>query len=173
MGDAEDTEDAEGEILRGLTETVIGAAMEVHSVLGPGFVESFYEQALCVELAQRAIAFSRQAGFPVFYKGMVLGEARADLVVDGRLLVELKATAGYAPIHLAQVLSYLKASGLTLGLLIHFNVPSLRFGIRRVVRTPAPGPSETSVSSASSSPPFQLPHGPGLVEGDGPEGPSG
>ncbi len=106
-----------------------------------------------MELAERAIPFTRQAAFAMFYKGMPLGEARVDLVVDRRVLVELKATGGYAPIHLAQVVSYLKATGLTLGLLINFNVPSLRYGLRRVVRTPAPNPSASSASSASATSP--------------------
>ena len=154
MGDAEATEDTERENLNGLTEKVINAAMEVHRVLGPGFLESFYEQALCLELAERAIPFARQSGFSVFYKGMPLGEARVDLVVDRRLLVELKATGGHAPIHLAQVLSYLKATGLTLGLLVNFNVPLLHLGLRRVIHTPATNPSVASVPSASPS----LPH---------------
>ncbi len=121
-----------------LTEAVIGSAIEVHRELGPGLLESVYEQALCVEFGLRAIAFARQLGVPVRYKGTALGEARMDLVVDGRLLVELKATEGHTPLHLAQVLSYLRASGLTLGLLINFNVPWLRQGIRRVVRTRTP-----------------------------------
>jgi GxxExxY protein len=135
--------------LNRLTEAVIGAAIEVHRVLGPGFLESLYENALCVELVRRAIPFVRQAAFPVLYKGTLIGETRLDMLVDGRVLVELKATAGHASIHLAQVLSYLSATGLTLGLLINFNVLSLRHGIRRVVRTPTP---QASSPSAFSSP---------------------
>jgi GxxExxY protein len=155
-----DAEGAEGknaqepeEGLNRLTEAVIGAAIEVHRVLGPGFLESLYEQALCLELARRAIFFARQVGVSVLYKGTPIGEARLDLVVEGRLLVELKATEGYAPTHLAQVLSYLKATQLTLGLLINFNVPSLRQGLRRVVRTPI---QQNSASSASLRLPLKL-----------------
>ena len=119
-----------------LTEAVIGAAIEVHSELGPGLLESIYERALCVELARQAIPFGRQLAAAVLYKGTPVGEARMDLVIDGKLLVELKATEGHSPLHLAQVLSYLRASSLTLGLLINFNVPLLRQGIKRVARTP-------------------------------------
>src|SRR5580692_8511416 len=115
--------------LNRLTEAVIGAAFEVHRELGPGLLESLYERALCVELTARAISFARQVGVEVLYKGTPIGEARMDLVVDEKLLVELKACEGHASLHLAQVLSYLKATGLTLGLLINFNVPSLREGI--------------------------------------------
>jgi GxxExxY protein len=127
-----------------LTETVIGAAIEVHRTLGPGFLESFYEEALCRELAERRVAFLRQVAVEVLYKGAIIGEARLDLLVEKRLLVELKATERFAPIHLAQVLSYLKATGLTLGLLINFNVLALRLGVRRIVR----GSSRTSAPSA-------------------------
>ena len=149
---AEDAEDAEGggELVEPgievnlLTEAVIGAAIEVHRVLGPGYLESFYERALCVELADRGIVFVRQAPFPVFYKGSLVGETRLDLLIDERVLVELKASDGYSPVHLAQIMSYLKATGLTLGLLINFNVRSLRHGVRRVVHTP--------LSSAASAP---------------------
>jgi len=135
--------------LNGLTEAVIGAAIEVHRNLGPGFLESFYEEALCLELAARGIPFVRQAAFPVLYKGTPIGETRVDMLVDDRVLVELKATASYASIHLAQVLSYLSATGLTLGLLINFNVLSLRHGIRRVVRTPSLQTISRSASSAT------------------------
>jgi GxxExxY protein len=116
-----------------LTRMVIGAAIEVHRELGPGWLESFYEQALCLELDGCSIPFARQVAVPVLYKGTRIGEGRLDLIVGGRLLVELKATEGHSPLHLAQVLTYLKASRLTLGLLINFNVPSLRQGIRRVI----------------------------------------
>jgi GxxExxY protein len=126
------------EALNRLTEAVIGAAIEVHRELGPGLPESVYERALCVELDQRSIAYARQVVLSVFYKGTPIGDARMDVVVDEKLLLELKATEGHAPLHLAQVLTYLKASGLTLGLLINFNVRSLRQGIRRIARTPTP-----------------------------------
>jgi GxxExxY protein len=98
-------------------------------------LESVYESALCVELTLREIPFTRQPTLIVDYKGRRVGEARLDLLVQGRLLVELKATEAIAPIHLAQVLSYLKIARLRLGLLINFNVPELRSGIKRCINS--------------------------------------
>jgi GxxExxY protein len=120
------------ESLDALTAKVIGAAIEVHRVLGPGFAEAVYEEALCVELADRGLPFVRQAGVAIVYKGQPVGHGRIDLLVDGQLVVELKVSAN-APLHVAQVLSYLKATGLRLGLLLNFNVTTLRQGIQRVV----------------------------------------
>jgi GxxExxY protein len=94
-----------------------------------------YEEALCVELTLRGIRFARQVPIRVKYKGEKVSEARLDLLVDERLVVELKAVEGVAPIHVAQVLSYLKAMRLRLGLLITFNVTMLRRGIKRIVYT--------------------------------------
>ena len=119
-----------------LAYAVIGAAIEVDRLLGPGFLESVYEEALCVELTLRGIRFARQLPIGVQYKGQKVGEARLDLVVDDSLVVELKAVEGIAPIHVAQILSYLKATRLRLGLLISFNVTTLRRGIKRVIYTP-------------------------------------
>ena len=116
-----------------LAHGVIGAAIEVHRLLGPGFLESVYEEALCVELKLRGIPFTRQAALGVDYKGHAVGEGRLDLLVGDALVVELKAVDALAPIHSAQLLSYLKATGYQLGLLINFNVPVLRNGIKRVV----------------------------------------
>ncbi|AUX44930.1 hypothetical protein SOCE26_064000 [Sorangium cellulosum] len=115
-----------------LAHCVIGAAIEVHRTLGPGFLEAIYEEALCVELSLRRIPFARQVPIRVDYKGNLVGQARMDLVVDGQLVVELKATECIAPIHVAQILSYLKAARLRLGLVITFNVAILRTGVRRV-----------------------------------------
>ncbi len=116
-----------------MAHAVIGAAIEVHSVLGPGFFESVYEEALCVELGLRDIPFARQEVVAVDYKGHPVGEGRLDLLVDGCLIVEIKAVDAFAPIHLAQVISYLKTTGWQLGLLINFNVPILKDGIKRIV----------------------------------------
>ena len=127
-----------------LARAVLDAAFEVHRLLGPGFLESVYEEALATELRLRDVAFARQVVIAVDYKGTNVGRARLDLLVGGRLVVELKSPASscprkaveqLAPIHLAQVLSYLKATGHGLGLLITFNVSELRLGIRRVVRS--------------------------------------
>ncbi|QHI69673.1 GxxExxY protein [Tichowtungia aerotolerans] len=112
---------------------VIDAALEVHKVLGPGFLESVYEDALCLELSLRNIFFERQKAVHVLYKGSAVGEGRIDILVGGELIVELKAVEELAPIHTAQVLSYLKATGFSLGLLVNFNVPLLKNDIKRVV----------------------------------------
>ncbi|MGH7281367.1 MAG: GxxExxY protein [Polyangiaceae bacterium] len=119
-----------------LAHRVIGAAIQVHRLLGPGFLESVYEEALCVELALRGIRFARQVPIGVKYKGQTVGDARLDLLVDDSLVLELKAVEGLAPIHVAQLLSYLKATRLRLGLLITFNVAMLRAGIKRVILNP-------------------------------------
>jgi GxxExxY protein len=117
---------------------VVGAALEVHRTLGPGYLESIYEQALCAELLQRAIPFRRQVPVAVHYKGTVVGRNQLDLLVCDRLIVELKAVEALAPIHTAQMRSYLKATGLMLGLLINFNMPLLQQGVRRIIFTSQP-----------------------------------
>jgi GxxExxY protein len=114
-----------------LAHAVIGAAIEVHRHLGPGFLENIYEEALCIEL--EAIPFERQKEISVLYKGRPIGKHRVDLLVGQSLMVELKTIEALAEIHTAQVISYLKATGLTLGLLINFNVSILKNGIQRVV----------------------------------------
>jgi GxxExxY protein len=117
-----------------LAHSVIGAALEVHRVLGPGYIEVVYEQALCVELELRAISFVRQPVIQVGYKGKVVGEGRLDLLVGDSLVVELKAVDALTQVHSAQVVSYLKATRRPLGLLINFNVPLLKAGgIKRVI----------------------------------------
>jgi GxxExxY protein len=116
-----------------LAYEVIGAAIEVHRGLGPGFLESVYEEALCVELTARQIPFLSQHLISLLYKGHVVGESRLDFLVDSSLVVELKAIETLAPIHTAQVISYLKATGCQLGLLINFNSSVLKDGIKRVI----------------------------------------
>ena len=119
--------------LDALAHAVIGAAIEVHRQLGPGFLEHVYEEAMAIELAERRIPFQRQLTFPVYYKRVLVAESRLDLVVAELLVVELKAVEELRPIHTAQVLSYLRTGEFQLGLLFNFNVYSLRQGIRRVV----------------------------------------
>jgi GxxExxY protein len=116
-----------------LAHVVIGAAIEVHRHLGPGFLESVYERALHVELKLRRIPFEPQKSIPVEYKGVTVGKPQPDLLVDDRLVVELKAAKAVAPIDRAKVISYLKASGRQLALLINFNVSVLRDGVQRIV----------------------------------------
>ena len=114
---------------------VVAAAIEVHQVLGPGFLESVYERALCVELGLRNLPYRRQVPIMVGYKGHEVGETCLDLLVADRLVVELKSVDTLAPIHWVQVRSYLKATGCILGLLINFNVPVLLRGVKRVILT--------------------------------------
>ena len=116
-----------------VARVVIGAAIEVHRALGPGFAEATYEEALCIELRERGVAFERQAPVRVEYRGHVVGEGRLDLLVERLVVVELKATETLAPVHFSQVISYLRATRLPLGLLITFNVRRLSEGVRRVL----------------------------------------
>ncbi len=118
-----------------LAKDVVDAALEVHRLLGPGFTEGIYENALAEELTRRSIPFERQVALPVRYKDVCVGVGRADLVVGRALVVELKAVEQFAAVHVAQLISYLKASNYRLGLLINFDVDLLRNGIRRVVQS--------------------------------------
>jgi GxxExxY protein len=116
------------------TKQVIGAAIEVHKMLGPGLLESAYQECLCRELALRCIPFERQRALPVEYKGIRLGCGyRLDLLVAGAVVVEVKSVLAIEPVHEAQLLTYLRLGGWKLGLLINFNVPVLRDGIRRKI----------------------------------------
>ena len=116
-----------------LSGKVIGAAIEVHKILGPGLLESAYEECLCHELELRAIPFERQKELPLEYKGVALDCGyRLDLVVANKLILELKTCEALEPIHEAQLLTYLKLTGIKLGLLINFNVPVLKEGIKRL-----------------------------------------
>lgn len=115
-----------------LTNAVIGAAIEVHRCLGPGFLEAVYEEALCLELQARNVPYARQFEIFVNYKGQKVGKGFIDILVDGRLVLELKAVETLLPLHSAQALSYLKTTGHRLALLINFNVPMLKSGIKRI-----------------------------------------
>lgn len=117
-----------------ITDRIIAAAIEVHRALGPGLLESTYEMCLCRELAIRGLRFERQGAIPVEYKGVKLECGyRADIVVEGLVIVEIKAIDSLLSIHEAQLLSYLRLGGWKLGLLINFNVELLKHGIRRRV----------------------------------------
>ena len=117
-----------------LTEAVIGSAIEVHRALGPGLLESAYEKCLAWELTKAQIPFVQQADIPVAYKGMRIDCGyRADLFVDSKVLVELKSVDKILPIHEAQLLTYMKLTGIPVGLLINFNVRQLTAGIKRLV----------------------------------------
>lgn len=117
-----------------LTEQIIGAAIEVHRELGPGLLETAYEQCLCHELTLRGISFRCQVELPVLYKGLKLDCGyRLDLMVADRIVVELKSVERILPVHESQLLTYLRLTGKKVGLLINFNVPVLRSGIVRRV----------------------------------------
>lgn len=117
-----------------LTESIIGAAIEVHKHLGPGLLESAYEECLCHELNLRKIPFQRQAPLPVVYKGIKLDcSYRIDLLVKNEVVVELKAVESVLPIHEAQALTYMRLGAWKVGLIINFNVPIVVKGIKRLV----------------------------------------
>jgi GxxExxY protein len=117
------------------TSAVIGAALEVHRVLGPGFLETVYEEAIAIEFGLQGIPFERQKPINVSYKGRPVGEGRLDFFVQNSVIVELKAVDKLLPIHQAQLMSYLKATRCRLGLLINFHERLLKEGVRRVVLT--------------------------------------
>jgi len=120
--------------LEQLTEQIIGAAIEVHRNLGPGLLESAYEECLCHELSLRGLSFKRQQSLPVKYKGVSLDCGyRLDLVVQDRVVLELKCVEKQLPIHEAQLLTYMRLGGYKVGLLLNFNVPVLKDGIVRRV----------------------------------------
>ncbi|TXC78937.1 GxxExxY protein [Luteibaculum oceani] len=117
-----------------LSYHVIKSALKVHTELGPGLLESAYEACLQYELIDRGFKVERQKSLPVIYEGVkVEAGYRIDLMVNDLLIIELKSVDKIAPIHTAQVMTYLKLSNLKLGLLLNFNVPSLKLGIRRVI----------------------------------------
>jgi GxxExxY protein len=122
-----------GDAVESAAERLIGAAIEVHRHLGPGSLENVYEEALAVEMELRGIAFRKQVVFDLDYKGHPVGEGRLDFLVEGCLIVEIKAVDALAAVHTVQVVSYLKATGRNLGLLINFNVSTLTAGLKRVI----------------------------------------
>lgn len=130
---------AEFEVLSARTESlaaqIVDAAVKVHKALGPGLLESVYEICLCHELSLRGIAFQRQVELPVCYEGIRLEAGfRIDILVDSCLVVELKTVDALSPLHEAQLLTYLKLSNNRLGLLLNFNVPIMKQGIKRLIR---------------------------------------
>src|SRR5205807_3981205 len=117
-----------------LTEKIIGFAIEVHRRLGPGLLESAYEECLCYELDQSGLAFRRQMPLPVVYKAIRLDCGyRMDVVVEEQVILEIKSVERLMPIHEAQVLTYMKLGGIATGLLLNFNTPVLKDGLRRLM----------------------------------------
>jgi len=119
-------------LYKDVTSRILDAAIEVHRVLGPGFLEGVYEEALAREFNLRGIRFERQKAIPVPYKDIVAGEHRLDFLVDDSVIVELKAVKDFDEIHFAQVMSYLKATGKRVGLLINFAKTRLMDGVKRI-----------------------------------------
>ena len=117
-----------------VTDKIIGAAIEIHRVLGPGLLDSAYEECVCYELSQRGLQFKRQVPLPVTYKGIKLACGyKMDLLVDDLVIVELKTVETLLTVHSAQLLSYLRLSGKPVGLLINFHTPLLKSGLKRIV----------------------------------------
>ena len=125
--------DQELEDLNQITERIIGCAIEVHRALGPGLLEHTYEEAMCVEMDRRRLRFRRQSMYPVKYKGTHISEHRIDLIVEDAVVVELKSVERFDPVFTAQVLTYLRCTGLRIGLLINFNWRVLRTGVKRYI----------------------------------------
>jgi GxxExxY protein len=125
--------DQELERLNLITERIIGCAIEVHRALGPGLLEHTYEEAMCLEMDRRQIKFARQSMHPVKYKGMHVSEHRIDLIVEDAVVIELKSVERLDPVFMAQVLTYLRCTGLRIGLLINFNGRVLRTGVKRYI----------------------------------------
>ena len=115
-----------------LTDKIIGAAIEVHRILGPGLLESIYEEALCIEMQLRGLTVERQKELDVIYKGHTIKGLRIDLLVEGTVIVELKSVSKLPDVATAQVLSYLKATGLKRALLINFGLSKLVDGVKRL-----------------------------------------
>ena len=117
-----------------VTSAIIGAAVEIHRILGPGLLESAYHACLVHELGERGQKFEASKPLPLFYKGVPVGCVyRLDFVVEDRVVVEVKSVAALAPIHTAQMTTYLKLTGCRAGLLLNFNVPVMKQGVRRVL----------------------------------------
>lgn len=131
--------------LNDLSGRIIGAAIEVHKSLGPGYPESVYEESLCIELTHQQVPFLRQHRVTVSYRQIEVGEGKVDLWVDDRIIVEIKAVERVLDLHGAQLLGYLKATQCLLGLLINFNCMRLYEGVQRIIlgkpKTPSESPS--------------------------------
>ena len=117
-----------------LSWQIVGEAIEVHKHIGPGQLESVYQRSMECELRRRAIAFASQVPVPMFFKGDRVGDFYADLIVEDTIILELKAVERLQAVHTAQLVSYLSAAGLRLGMLMNFNVPRMVHGVKRVVR---------------------------------------
>ena len=116
-----------------LTERIIGSAIEVHRALGPGLLEGTYQKALCAEFVHRGLVFESERRVPLRYRNCCIGEYRIDLIVEDRVVVEVKSVLHWEPVFESQVLTYLRITGIRVGLLMNFNKPVLKAGIKRFV----------------------------------------
>ena len=117
-----------------LTERIIGLGIKVHRVLGPGLLETYYIKCLCKEFHKAGIAYRREVPLPLIYDGELLGNAyRADIIAEDTVLLEIKATEQHSPLHEAQTRTYLRLSGCKLALLMNFNTPMLKYGLKRFI----------------------------------------
>jgi GxxExxY protein len=117
-----------------LTDQIIASAIAVHRAVGPGLAEQSYQAAMAIEMMERKLSFLREPVLTVCYKGAIIGHHRPDFIVEGQIVVELKAVRALEHVFTAQVLTYLRVAGLQVGLLINFNVDALKFGIKRIVK---------------------------------------
>lgn len=148
--------------LEEITRTVIVGAIDVHRAMGPGLLESVYQTCMMMELADRRLAFERQKSIPGFYKGRQIDCVyRPDLIVEGRVIVELKSVVQLEPVHMAQVLTYVRLTGCEAGLLINFNVDLLKHGIRRVTDFTKAAPTRKERASITLTRPHASPKPPG------------
>ena len=115
-----------------MTEKIIACAIDVHQELGAGLLESPYQAALCIALTNAGLKWEREKSFPAVYRGHKVGDYRPDLIVENQVVVEIKSVARYEPVFLAQMLTYLRITGLTVGLILNFNRPRLVDGVKRV-----------------------------------------
>jgi len=122
--------------LNRITNAIIGAAIEVHRALGPGHLESAYEEGMAIEMRLRGIPFQRQVDIELMYKGQKVGRSRIDFIVEEAVVLDLKAVEQLVSVHSSQIIAYLAMTKLPLGLLINFNVPALRHGIGRIAGRP-------------------------------------
>ena len=132
------------------TDRILQCAVTVHRALGPGLLEEVYERAMCVELAACGVRFRQQVALSLFYRGEVISEHRIDLIVDEKVVVEIKSVERLAPVHLAQILAYLRVTSLHVGLLLNFDSPTIKAGTRRVVLNAPPVPITTPRARASA-----------------------
>jgi GxxExxY protein len=154
IGDRAQGEEGAEIALSEISRAIVGAAIEVHKALGPGLLESAYQACLEGELVERGHYVERQKAVPVVYKGAATGwRFRLDMVVDGQVLVEIKAVKHVLPVHEAQILSYLRLAGLPLGLLINFHKPTLTAGLRRFRSSVPSSPSVSCPNQRKESNP--------------------